>query len=280
MNRAILSALVVCALSSSAMAAFVVTAAGPVASAGLVGDAGNGVINATYTGSDDVLGTLTFDGDLTEVLTATFASEARWRISNATLGGFIDYQPTTTTSFTGTIHVTRTSTVLTWANNGDNFTFQAFESFNDGAGTDSNWTNVEFDFHNSVVITDLGDLAVGSHNFDTFTSAFDTELGLYTAAGSLIASNDDSGGLQSLITQNLGVGDYMLVLGGFNTLFAHGLATPGTASGNYNLQIDGINVDSGALATGAFQVFSFHVPEPATIGLLALGGLLVRRRRA
>jgi hypothetical protein len=280
MNRAMLSALVVCALSGSAMAAFVVNAAGPVASAGPVGDAGNGIVNATYLGSNDVLGMLTYDGDLTEVLTATFASEARWRMTNATLGGFIDYQPTTTTSFTGTIHVNRSSNVLTWANTNDNFTFQAFESLNDGAGTDANWTNVVFNFAPSVVITDLGDLAVGSHNFDTFTSSFDTELGLYSSAGSLIASNDDSGGLQSLITQNLGVGDYHLVLGGFNTIFATGFATPGTANGNYNLQIDGVNVDSGALANGAFRVYSFHVPEPATIGLLALGGLLIRRRRA
>lgn len=240
------------------------------------------MINATYTGANDVLGRLVFDGDLTEVLTATFASEARWRITHQAFATNLDFQPTTTTSFTGTIHVNRTLPMLLWANTGNNFSFQAFESLNDGAGPDANWTNVVFNWDQSVLLTDLGDLPVGSHTFDTIGSGFDTELALYTSSGMLLATNDDiaPGNLQSSITQNLGIGDYMLVLGGFNAGFVNGMALPGTSAGAFNVNIDTLLQDSGALAASSFRVYSFSVPEPATFGLLALGGLLIRRRRA
>ena len=270
--------------AAAAHADFTVTAAGPINSTGAAGDAGNGTINATYTGANSLFGTLNFSGDLTDGGVGTYKSEARWRITNSTLGGAADFQPTTGNGFSGTINVTKSVSVLAWANQNDAFSFEAFESFND-SGLDAYWTNVNFTFTGSVTPTNLGTYVSGtSLSFDTFTSSFDTELALYTAGGVKIAENDDAGsGLQSEI--NAGVladGNYLLVAGGYNSSFGNGFAFGGAASGSLNVNVNGSSVFAGDHATNNLDTFAFSVgpvPEPGTLAVLGLGLVPFLRRR-
>ncbi|MBB23239.1 MAG: hypothetical protein CMN04_10225, partial [Roseibacillus sp.] len=67
----------------------------------------------------------------------------------------------------------------------------------------------------------LGRIAPGLLSVDTAGSAVDdTELGLYAADGSLLASNDDSPlGLQSVVQGDLAAGTYYLAAGAYDTVF-------------------------------------------------------------
>jgi hypothetical protein len=141
-------------LTSPAMAGWVVTNTGPVNSMNVKGSAENIVFTASYTQilpGGDTIGTLDFVGDLTKVLSGTYASEARFNIKNMRTTQFYDAQPTTITSFTGTIHIVKqftglaTTFTMPWLT-GDTIRFEAFEYYNDGAGADSYWTNLSFDF--------------------------------------------------------------------------------------------------------------------------------------
>ncbi len=99
----------------------------------------------------------------------------------------------------------------------------------------------------------------------------DTELGLFDSAGNLIASNDDApdaviGSFSRLdfADGDLAAGTYFLAAGGFNTIFDDGFVATSTSPLAGTLVINGI-----------------AIPEPATLGLAAFGGLaLLRRRRA
>jgi MYXO-CTERM domain-containing protein len=276
---AVLAAAGTAALAGTATADFTVTATGPIDSTAAAGNAANGVILAPYGGSNTIFGTLDFSGSLTKVQSATYASEARWAISNSGYAYSMTFQPTTITDYTGTIAVSQSFNNLIWANTGNNFRFEAFESFDDGAGADSRWNDVNF------TLRDRGAINLGNQSstvdIDTFGSSFDTELALYDAAGTLIANNDDSGaGLQSRITPAaLANGLYYLVAGGYDSQFVSGAALPGTATGNLTVQINGSTVHTGTLAASTFEVFTFTVPAPGSLALLGLAGLVARRRR-
>jgi len=265
--------------ASAAQAGFIVTAPGPINSNGPIGDAGNGIISGTYLGPTAIFGQLDFVGDLTEVNTGTYASEARWNIKNLNSGVTLAFQPSTIGNFTGTINVTKSVNLLWWSNNSDNYTFEAYESYND-PGLDAQWTNVSFTFSDLGGIIDLGNYASGAFDINTFGSAFDTELALYSDTGLLIATNDDAQStLQSQLLETLGDGSYYVVLGGYNSQFINGAALAGTSNGAYNLTVNGELVSSGSLGQGQFAVFSLTIPEPGTLALLGLGLLgLVRRR--
>ncbi len=209
----------------------------------------------------------------------SWLSEARWNLQNQTSGAGASVQLSTTqNTWAGTVNLSGSFSILSWANTGDTYRFESFESFND-TGVDASWTNVSMTFNPLAGIIDLGTLGAGDFNFNTFGSGFDTEIALYTSGGTLLASNDDSGaGLQSQILSTLGDGSYYLLVGGYNSGFVNGAAAPGAASGTYVLNVND-SVYGGELATNSFAVYSFTIPTPGALALLGLGGLVAARRR-
>ena len=191
-----------------------------------------------------------------------------------------------------------------------NWTFEFFETFNDaGNAVDAIWNNVSFGFFDAgsgpgaPPSTDVGDnpnlmvvepiaaaeviwysfdltggAGANPWSIDTFGStntggAFgndDTEIGLYDAAGNLIATNDDAdfgGGILTSILDNstvgaLADGTYFLAVGNFNTNYAAGFGATSTST-----------------AVGESKVTFNFVPAPASAALLGLGGLAAIRRR-
>ncbi len=93
------------------------------------------------------------------------------------------------------------------------------------------------------------------------TGITDTHIALYDAMGNVITVNDDaaSGGTLSQILETLDAGKYFVAMCGYYAYFEDGFdAIGGNATGDYTLQI---------------------LPEPASLVLLALGGLVGLRRR-
>ncbi len=116
----------------------------------------------------------------------------------------------------------------------------------------------------------------------------DSELGLYSDLGDLIATDDDDGiGLLSTLSFGTGSG---LTLGDSWNLGGDGIANgedgplgPGTyylAFGGYNTTYNATNWDvtSTSNQTGDYTI-TFYVPEPSAIALLGFAGLLALRRR-
>lgn len=281
-----LAGLLVVAFSGVASAQFVASSFGPFNSFGPVGDANNGFFFANNTGPTNILTRLNFNGELTSGGVGSFRSEARWNIRNTTLGTpNTNFQFATGGTWSGTVNVTASVGLFMWANAGDQFRFEAFESFND-PGLDAIWANVNFDFNTPAAPIFIG--AFGSSatfDFDTFGSTFDTELGLYAADGTLLATNDDFGsGLTSRINAgSLPIGTYYLIQSGFNSLYFSNLAIAGLASGNLNVQLNGANIFNGFHNSNEFTAFEFQViPEPSSFLALAgvsVLGLTFRRRR-
>ncbi len=167
---------------------------------------------------------------------------------------------------------------------GDPLYFLAAQSY---TGSTADWSNIQIELTTTVpaapaatgvgVPSDtagtMGDGAIDWYSFTltgntaidintlASTDLDDTELGLYDSIGQLLASNDDEdgGSYLSQILANLSAGTYYVAVGGYNSTFGGAFdAIGGSATGDYTLTI---------------------TPEPASLVLLALGGLTVLRRR-
>lgn len=288
MKRMLLLLVVALLATVPAQAQFVASNAGPLASSGGVGDAGNGEFTANYGGATTIFNRLAFTGTLTEVIPATFESEASWFISNQTILSDGTFFPSSNSNtFTGPITVSRAVDAVAWIGNGHSFRFESFETFDDGAGADANWTDVSFTFSGTFAPTSLGSFLEGTNfTFDTIPSNFDTMLALYTASGTVIDTDDDGGGAgTSLLTLGaLPAGDYVLIAGGFFSSFSDGIALAGEADGNLGVRLNGNSFFSGALGAFEFETFSFSVspiPEPTTLilGAVGMGGAFLGYRR-
>lgn len=289
--KKILALVAVAGLAGTTMADFNTgIQAGPIASNGAAGGATNGIFSFTYTGlSVATYNSIRVRGTATSTGAGSYLSELRYRfsgISNLDSGQLIGG-----TTWTGGRAVDNTQAFASFSMvNGTSYSFRMWESFDDaGATVDANWGNLQFDFGGPPpppqppVCTAVGAYTAGAFNINTFGSGFDTEIGLYSSTGALIANNDDVGGLQSQITPVLANGLYYLAVGGYDTAFgASGWAvTGGPASGLFDLNINGYTpIDDQVLSSGQVKWYCFEViPTPSTLALVGLGGLVATRRR-
>jgi len=239
------------------------------------------------------LGAIDWDGFASTIQDYTYGSELRLGVSGPlgsgeiTLGSGTSYAPGSAFSGSSYLFNGAGDPAGTW-------TFDFYESYDDGGDglPDATWDYIDFLFGDwsppeppdalaiDVPSDTAGNIAAaggvnwyeftiaGALDMDMWTEAGtpdpigDTELGLYDAAGDLIANNDDGGpggGYYSQILQTLDAGTYYLAVGGYNSTFNGTMwdVVGGTATGDYLLHV---------------------VPEPASLLLLALGALALRRR--
>jgi len=230
------------------------------------------------------LGAIDWEGFATTLQDYTYGSELRLGLSGPlgageiTLGTGGSYAPGSAFSGSSNLFNGAGDPAGTW-------TFDFYESYDDGGDglPDAIWDYIDFTFGDwsppeppPATLVDVPSVTTGTStsyevewfmfeiasmldmDINSFGSGYDTELGLYDDAGALLASNDDTGGLQSQILATLGAGTYYVALGGYNTYYYEGWdAQGGYASGDYTLTI---------------------TPEPGSLVLFALGLLALRRR--
>ncbi len=303
-----ISAAIVTAMAIPAFAASESVNFTNVASYNELGDPNNTVLTHTFTGGFN-LGRVDWAGVLSEVNTGTFASEARIQITPSvgapfalqlsSVGGF--GPAPINVSGSGFVGPQGMDPAGLWS-------FEFFESFDDGNDADANWDNL------TLTLTDeltppgfnpipLGNLAAGTNSYSNplaagqvqwyeltipaiggtdflnistdanfAPSSADTELGLYDSAGNFIATDDDDGpGLLSLLAHGNGGADGDL------------------AAGTYYIAAGGFNTTFGLTNFGATSsssragkltlIIDSNVPEPTSMALLALGAVAALRRR-
>lgn len=269
------------AMGSAAHAQFVASHAGPLNSTGEIGNPGNGVFYETYQGPSALFSSVRLTGTVVSAGVGSWAEEARWNISKVGGNGSVNFIPGLPPGTFPGFNVDETRNGLFWASANDEYRFEAYESYVDVPDEpDAIWSNVQFEFSESASINQLGSLAAGDFDLNTFGSNFDTELALYTADGTLLAHNDDAGdGLQSQLLESLSLGEYLLVVGGFNSTWGDSMAIAGNDGGEYILSVNDATF-AGSIASGEFAVYSFStIPAPSAFGLLALAALSAGRRR-
>jgi len=111
------------------------------------GNGANEHRTATLVNSGPI-GRIVISGQLTEVNTGTYASEARIRVTPPGGGAAFNVQPFTTGNFTGSITVTNFAYTLGTpvAEGQGAWDLEFFESYNDGAGADSVWDTISLTF--------------------------------------------------------------------------------------------------------------------------------------
>lgn len=306
-----ISAAIVTAMAIPAFAASETVNFTNVSSYNELGDPNNTVLTHTFTGGFN-LGKVNWAGVLSEVNTATFASEARIQITPS-VGAPFALQLSSVGSF-GPAPLNVSGSGFVGPQGMDPaglWSFEFFESFDDGNDADANWDSLD------ITLTDeqppagsspanpiaLGNLAAGinttsnallpasvlwyeitipdiagtdylniSTDANFAPSSADTELGIYDSAGNFIATDDDDGA-------------------GLLSLLAHGNggADGDLAAGTYYIAAGGFNTTFGATGfnvtstssrTGKmFLTIDSNVPEPTSMALLALGAVAALRRR-
>lgn len=283
--KTVLAMVAVAGLAAAASADFNTgIQAGPFNSDGPVGDATNGVYTFTYTGSSAATyNSIRIRGTATSGGVGSFLSELRWQFNGAISSGAV----ASGTTWTGGFAVDNTQSFSSFSmTNGTSYSFRLWESFND-AGLDATWSNLQFDFGGpppAPSAIHVGTYTAGAFDINTFTSNYDTEIGLYDATGALIANNDDAAStLQSQLTPSLANGTYYLAVAGFNSSFGSSgwSVSGGGASGNMNAFINGYQIVGDHTSVGGEVAwYSFTVvPTPGTLALVGLGGLAAVRRR-
>jgi len=276
--------------ASAANAQFTANNAGPINSYGQAGDPLNGQFSQTYTGPSTIFTSLAFSATLTNIAGVTWESDSIWGISGTGVGPGYDLQMSGNGFYDAPVNVSASSNGLFWFQGGSNVNFNAFQDSSVPSGTQAQWSDISFNWTGGTVHSaDLGSFFLPSSlTFDTngTTGVTDTQIALYTASGTLVASDDDSGIdlLSSITATGLAQDKYILVVGSYSSLFLDGMALPGydsLAYGAYNLNLNGTSVATGSLAAGEFKTYSFEVvPEPGTMAVVGLGiAALIRRRR-
>lgn len=272
-------------IASISAAQFTTSGAGPYSTAGDEGDAGNGIMTNTYTGTSAVFNTFSFTGTLNSQVLGTWEADATWGIHNTSMPSDIYLTPLQGETYTSST-ANFSTPGLFWVNQNDNFTFEAFDTFDDGAGADANWTNVNFTYSGPASFMNLGTFASGSSFlFDTESSDFDTTIALYSSTGLLLGTDDDGGTdlLSMLDAGALADGTYYFTVGGFESLFIDGNAIGGEEFGDLNVNLNGSSVFAGTHDTFTLTSFTFTVanpvPEPASMAVLGLGAAALLRRR-
>ena len=151
----------------------------------------------------------------------------------------------------------------------------------DDCELDCDGNGVPDEFENTLGnAIDLGVVAQpGPDNFfmTTAPSGFNTEIAVWDASGTLIATHDDilpavppftNGILQSLLAMTLPAGDYAAAATGHDTAFGDGFVAdprPGgcSAGGSLALDINGVRIDSRALPAGRVQYYTFSIGTSA-----------------
>ncbi len=306
--------------ASSAMATFTTTPGGTQNSAGPVGNASNSTWSENYAGAEFFPVSATVVGTLTDAGIGTWAREAVFRICNpnscfnmptsaltTTQGGFgsLDINATTPISLTGT-------SIGLW-------TFEAFETFDDGAGIDATWTNLSItinagppppppppafsgNFTGTPNVLTPNNKAFGT----TIWDHNNPQPGLTDGAGELATTGRYTGFAWDLVGNEVGYridhagGPLDLSLTGLSTdldlvlLDSTGIPTNTVAVSQGFSGSASESISLGFLAAGTYYavVDTFgsgnagsdysltYIPEPGTICLLALGVVgLIRRRR-
>ena len=134
------------------------------------------------------------------------------------------------------------------------------------------WSTGQILAEQPSIFQDIGNVADAFAPFEvnTFTSAIDTELGLYDAEGNLVLSNDDAGGgLQSQLDFPTGLepGFYFLAVGTFDTAFNQTSFDVflGGAGGPYTLTHPA-GVETGELGAASFEWYRLGVGSPVEGG--------------
>jgi hypothetical protein len=285
--------------------------AGPFDHGDAIGNSDNTIVGGiSFTGGFNATH-IRFTGTATSVLAPTWGSEADIQIRQG-LFSSNDWQNPgpagaySTFDYDFSQELTGDFAGGTDPGSGGAWTIEFFDSFDDGAGADSQSTNVDMIFEERPPVSDsdgsfslgslnasdtntsLGEMAVPSL-FDLYTITLnqagdftfftdedpngfvgtnvDTEIGIFDAGGTLIAENDDGGnGLYS------GIFDLSLAPGDYTLAVAPFLGGASFA--------DGFVVNPGT-GTGDYIISASLVPEPGTLALLGLGclGLLAGRRQ-